>query len=188
MSIRIHRPGKTTLYVLERDRSSENPTVFHLRPLTRDELEQLDLLSPLTPEQKRRALEITAKAMIENRPPTVEEAMLLSKEITDSEEMRRKSIKQMAYAVRTGLTRIEGLLDDENKPIDVEIDTFVQHCHADDLMELGRTIVERSSLPKDDRGNFGAPPAHGPGAAAATSARTSRPSRKTASRKSRSRG
>lgn len=149
MAVVMHKPGKTTEYVLRADRASSAPTAFDLRPLTWEEMEQIEDLAPMTQEQAIQIAAIMTEANTAGREPNETELARMNEVMPIDRAYMRKLLRQCVRAVRFGLARIRGMLDDDGNAIELSPDDFVRQAPKGILLELGSEILRNS---KGDEG------------------------------------
>ncbi len=149
MALKIEKPGRRQEYTLLADRESSQPTVFELRPLTWEEMAEMQELSPLTLEQSLRITAIVAAAKAEARALTQDDLNRVE-EIAPTDGTRLKKLTQQhALAVRYGVVNIRGLVDIEGNPIEMIGSELARHAPTPVLHELGAEIVRISRLDED---------------------------------------
>lgn len=149
MAVVIHKPGKTTEYVLRADRASAAATVFDIRPLTWEEKEQIEDLAPMTQEQAIQIAAIMTAANSDGREPNETELARMNEVMPIDRAYMRKLLRQCVRAVRFGLVRIRGMIDDDGNAIELSPEDFARQAPKGLLLELGSEILRNS---KGDEG------------------------------------
>lgn len=149
MALKIEKPGRREEYTLGADRESSQPTVFELRPLSWEEMAEMQELSPLTLDQSLRITAIVAAAKAAARALTQDDLKRIE-EIAPTDGTRLKKLTQQhALAVRYGITGIRGLVDLNGDPTEMGGPEFARQAPATVLHELGAEIVRISRLAED---------------------------------------
>ena len=146
MALRIEKPGRREKYSLEADRESSQPTVFELRPLTWEEMAEVNEHAPMTQEQAVKVAAIVAPTRAEKRDLSPDEIARIAEVAPMDAAYTRRSTKQAAIAVRYGVTGIRGLLDSDGNPQDMSSVEFAKSAPASVLRELGGQIIRLSRL------------------------------------------
>lgn len=148
MAVKVSKPGHRAEYILRDDRESELKTVFELGPLTQEEIGQFNEMSPQTPEQSLKLAVVVAPSISEGRQLNDEELERIQKIVPDAHSPKHANalLRQYGYAVRRGLKRIRGLLDDEGNPQEMDAETFVKCADRNSVIELGIEILRISQL------------------------------------------
>ncbi len=162
--MKVRRPGKTNQHILERDRKSDEPTVFIGRALTWQEMDEVSMLSPMTMEDAFKINAIQLQAAAEERELTTEE----NESIVEISSMNKEKLHQLtvqhAKACRLGLIKIKNLLFDEDEeedetnkseikktPDEISIDQFVDISDPQAIRELGTWIINLSKISVKDK-------------------------------------
>lgn len=149
MALKIDKPGRSEEYTLKADRESSAPTVFEIRPLTWEEMAEVNEYAPMTPEQAVKIAAIMAPARAEGRDMTSEEFARIDAIAPMDAAYTRRATKQAAIAVRYGLTGIRNLVDLKGEPTEMTAVEFARNAPGSVLRELGGRIVEISRLEDD---------------------------------------
>lgn len=149
MALRIDKPGRREEYVLNADRESSEPTVFELRPLTWEEMAEVNEQVPMTPEQALQVAAIVAPARAEGRELNEDEILRIHEAVPMDVRHLRKVTKQMAVAARYGIARIRNLLDLDGNVIEMGSAEFARQAPAEALREIGARVLEISRHPGD---------------------------------------
>lgn len=152
--MKIRRPGKTQEYILEQDRESDKPTIFEYRSLTWQEMSEVSLLSPMSMEEAFQINAIYQRAADEERELTDDEAKEIQSISKLDKDYLHKLNLQHAKACRIGLTRIRNLVDEDNQPIELTPEEFVNAADPGAIRELGTAIMNASKLREQDKKKF----------------------------------
>lgn len=154
MAIRIMSLDRTWEYTLEEDRASESPTVFVLRRLTWEQMQEVNALSPYLPSQLRRIELAREAAKHEERELSEEEIQSILTESGRDERQVAVAITRMyACAVRLGLKEVRNVADENGQPISIGADDFVKAASTGMLRELGEQIIAGSRLSEESGKN-----------------------------------
>jgi len=145
--MKLTRKDKTKEYILEADRGSDNPTVFHYRKLRWKEMNKLNKMKVMDIETAFEVTKIVNAAKNEGRDHTPEENARLKKLLKVDEEFLDKLAEMKAAACGMGLVKIEGMLDDDGEPYDIKVSDFVEIADGDVLREVGDVIILDSKIP-----------------------------------------
>lgn len=149
MALKIDKPGRSKEYILQADRESSSPTVFEFRPLTWEEMAELNEYAPMTAEQAVQIAAIMASARAENRELTPEESERIAQILPLDATYTRLATKQAAVAVRHGITRILNLVDLDGNRLEMSGAEFAKYAPGSALRELGQEIIKNSRLEED---------------------------------------
>lgn len=149
MALKIDKPGRHEEYILLADRESSQPTVFDLRPLSWEEMAEVNEHAPMTQEQAVKVVAIMAPARAEGREMSKEEMARMAEVAPMDATYTRRATKQAAIAARYGVTGIRGLVDLEGKPIQMSSAEFARSAPGLVLRELGAEIIRISRLEED---------------------------------------
>ncbi len=145
---KVENPGRTVKYMLKDDRESDAPTHFILRPLTWEEHSEVVEDSPFTPQQAIEISAVTETARSEKRELTAEEVARVNEIVPNNMAYLRRLTKQMALAVRYGVTKIENLQDFDGNPVKMGGAEFARYGSPEAIRELGDEILRISRLPE----------------------------------------
>lgn len=175
--MRLLNPTKRREYILEADRGSDNPTVFVLRRLTREEFFEFAALAPFSAQQAEAIERIVRAARRERRALNADEQAALAQIMPDTRAALRALTRANEFAARCGLVEIRNLLDEEMRPLEMSVADFARFAPADVIQELGAAVIDWSVLAEAERKNSGAQSAPGSPAQTAQSAPESTTSR-----------
>jgi hypothetical protein len=171
--MKLLNPAKRRDYVLEADRGSQQPTVFVLRRLTREEFLEFSALAPFTLDQAARIQRITQAARAEGRDLDDAERRELATVVPDIKAASRLLVRAHEYAAARGVAEIRDLVDEDLRPLEMSVAEFLRFAPADVVQELGSAVIEWSVLTEAERKNSGAQSAPGSPAPTAQSAQES---------------
>lgn len=163
-------PAKRKEYVLEADRSSQTPTVFVFKRLTREDFFEFSGLSPFTLEQAAKIDRILKPSRDEKRVPTDEERAEVQAVMPDFKETAKALTRAYDFALQRGLVEIRNLYDESMQPLQMSVPDFISYAPVDVVQELGSALIEWSVLGEADRKNSVAQSAPGSQASTAQSA------------------
>lgn len=149
--MKVRRPGKIQEYILEQDRQSDKPTVFEYRPLTWQEMSEVSLLSPMSMDDALQINAIYQRAEAEDRELTTDEIKEIQSVSKIDKEYLHKLNLQHAKACRIGLVRIRHLVDEDNQPVEMMPEEFVDAADPGPIRELGTQIMNASKLREPDK-------------------------------------
>lgn len=154
--IRIANPGARREYVLREDRKNKkaSQTVFVLRRLTWEEMQEWVSMSPIPLDAHFEIAALNERLLNEGtvgddgeripRRMTSEEESRLRELIGDPVENARAQTQQMAEAVIMGCESIRNLVDEDGHPVDMSVEDFVRLTTTDRVLELGEAIIDYS--------------------------------------------
>lgn len=151
--MKIVHPKRRWEYVLAIDRESDAKTVFVLRRLTWEELNEVQAASPFTAEQALAFDRLTAQARSEKRDPTPAEIEALNQAVPNWMRHVGGLVGMHAVACRYGLEEVRGLLDEKGNPLKVDSAEFIRIAPREAIAELGAEIFRISTLSEDEAKN-----------------------------------
>lgn len=149
MALKVEKPGRREEHILLADRESSQPTVFELRPLSWEEMAEVNEHAPMTQEQAVKVVAIMAPARAEGREMTKDEMARMAEVAPMDATYTRRATKQAAVAVRYGVIGIRGLVDLDGKPMEMSSAEFAKSAPGSVLRELGAEIIRISRIEED---------------------------------------
>lgn len=149
MALKVEKPGRHEEYILLADSESSQPTVFEMRPLSWEEMAEVNEHAPMTQEQAVKVVAIMAPARVEGREMTKDEMARMAEVAPMDATYTRRATKQAAVAVRYGVIGIRGLVDLDGKPMEMSSAEFAKSAPGSVLRELGAAIIRISRLEED---------------------------------------
>jgi len=142
--MKMRRPGITEPYILKADRESDNPTIFNIRQLSWEEMNEVNSDPPMTIEDAVKVKTIMGRAKEESRELNDEEVKIINDINLSDHEMLHKANIQQAKIVEFSLESIEGALDENNEVMELTTKDFITYARIDDIREIGLAIMALS--------------------------------------------